>query len=97
MRKLLSIILILLMMLLAMAFTSLNLGAMTINLYFTRVDLPIGVAVFLFLLLGAMLGVIASSGLWLRQARTNRKLRRRLESCDKELATLRNLPVKDPS
>ncbi|OBS10481.1 LapA family protein [Acidihalobacter prosperus] len=97
MRKLFSIVLILLMMLLAVAFTSLNLGAMAINLYFIHVDLPIAVAIFLFLLLGAILGVMASSGLWLRQARTNRKLRRRLENCDKELASLRNLPVKDPS
>lgn len=95
MRKLLSIFLIIFLMLVAVGFTALNLGVISINLYFVHPNLPIAVAVFLFMLLGALLGVLASSGIWLRQANANRKLRRRLENCEKELASLRNLPVKD--
>lgn len=97
MRKLLSFLILLLLILVALAFTSLNLGVMPLNFYFAKFTLPIAVAVFLFMLLGALLGVIASSGIWFRMARANRKLRRRLDSCDRELASLRNLPVKDPS
>lgn len=95
MRRLLSIFLILILMLVAVAFTALNLGVISFNFYFIQPSLPIAVAVFLFILVGALLGVLASSGIWIRQVRTNRHLRHRLENCEKELASLRNLPVKD--
>lgn len=85
------------MMLVAMAFASLNLGSMTIHLYFTQFSVPIAAAVFILLLIGALLGVVASGGVWLRQAQANRRLRRRLENCDKELSNLRNIAIKDSS
>lgn len=95
MRKVLSIIFVLILMLFALAFTTLNLGVVALNFYFASLTLPIAVAVFLCVLIGAVLGGVVSSLLWMRKATELRRLRRKLAEREKELDSLRNLPLKD--
>lgn len=95
MRRVFSIIVVLFLMFIALAFTALNLGSMKLNLYFLDVTLPVAVAVFLFVLLGAVLGVVVSSGVWVRKANELRRLRRKLAERESELSSLRSLSIKD--
>lgn len=95
MRKLLSLIFVLLLVLLALVFTTLNLGVMVLNFYFATLTLPIAAAVFAFVLIGVLLGGLVSSLLWMRKAAELRRLRRKLNEREQELASLRNLPLKD--
>lgn len=95
MRRVLSIVVILLLMGVALAFTALNLGSIELQFYFFTLTLPIAVATFLFILIGAVLGVLASSTVWMRKANELRRLRRKLADMENELANLRRLPIKD--
>lgn len=95
MRKVLSFLLVLFLVLVALAFTTLNLGVMALNFYFLSVTLPIAVVVFLCILIGAILGGLVSGLLWMRKSAELRRLRRRLAEREKELDSLRNLPLKD--
>jgi lipopolysaccharide assembly protein A len=95
MRKVLSIIFVLILMFVALAFTTLNLGVVALNFYFISVTLPIAVAVFGLMLIGAVLGGVVSSLLWMSKTTELRRLRRKLAEREKELDSLRNLPLKD--
>lgn len=95
MRKVLSFLLVLFLMLVALAFTTLNLGVMALHFYFINISLPIAVVVFLCMLIGAILGGLASALLLMRKTAELRRLRRRLAERERELDSLRNLPLKD--
>ncbi len=76
-------------------FAILNSTSVDVDLYFLSFTTPLALLVVLSLLLGAVLGMIASAALFLSQKREILRLRRRNGSIEKELQNLRELPIKD--
>ena len=73
----------------------LNAQSVTLNLYLREFSLPVSVLVFLALVLGAVLGILASAGMVLRRQQEVRRLKRRLALSEEEVLNLRNIPIKD--
>lgn len=89
MRRAFWLLLALVLILFAAGFTVLNSGFMTLNLYFHELELPISVLVFVCVALGAVLGLIASSGTMVIRQSEARKLRKRISRLESELDVMR--------
>jgi putative membrane protein len=96
MSKLIYTILVLLVILLGIVFAILNADSVQLNYYFGSKQLPLSLAIVLSMLVGAILGVLASIGLILRSRRELAKLRKASEMAEKEIANLRAIPIKNP-
>jgi uncharacterized integral membrane protein len=89
MRRAFWLLLALVLILFAAGFTVLNSGFMTLNLYFYELELPISVLVFVCVALGAVLGLVASSGAMVMRQSEARKLRKRITRLESELDGMR--------
>lgn len=69
MRKIISIALVVLLLLAAVALSSLNAGAVEINLYWYQWSLPLGFLLLLFAVAGLMAGLFISAVWWLWPAK----------------------------
>ena len=95
MRRLLGLIAALLILLLGLSFTMLNAEPIQVDFYFGSAELPLSLCLVITLALGAVLGVLSSLGLLVRQRREVRRLRRQAGNTRKELTELRKLPIRD--
>lgn len=95
MKRILLVILFFVLVLLATAFTVLNAQSVTLDLYLREFAVPVSVLVFLTLIIGALLGMLASAGVILRRRQEIRRLKRRLALSEEEVLNLRNIPIKD--
>lgn len=76
------------------AFAVQNADPVTLNYYLGSVETPLSLALVGALGLGALLGVIASTGVIFGMKREISKLRRERKSTEKEIMNLRNIPIK---
>ena len=95
MARILLAILFLVLLILGLSFAVLNSASVPLNYYLGKVDLPLALVVVGSLALGAILGVLVSLGIVLRLKRQVRRLRRQVQTAEKEVANLRAIPLKD--
>lgn len=89
MKRVLSLLLILALVLFATGFTVLNSGFVPLNLYFYQLEAPISLLVFVCVALGAVLGLVASSGSLLRRRGEARRLKKTISRMETEMVGLR--------
>lgn len=95
MRRLLSLVVVLLVMVTGFAFHLRNGEFFEVDYYLGQVGLPFSVWLLIALSTGAICGILAALPLLLRARREISGLRRRLRISEQELANLRISPVKD--
>lgn len=95
MRRILYSLFIILLILIGIAFTVLNFGVVTLNLYFVQFDkVPLAVLVLIAALIGALLGVLVCAGALMKRQHELRGLRKKAERAEQEVQNLRNIPIK---
>ena len=95
MSKILYAIVIVLIALIGVIFAILNAESVQINYYFGSKETPLSLAIILSMLLGAILGLLASLGLILKSKREVSKFKRLADVAEKEIANLRAIPIKN--
>lgn len=95
MARILSLIFLLLVLVIGLAFAVLNAEPVQLHYYFGSQYVPLSLTLVLALIIGAILGVFASSGLVLRLKRENARLQKTIKMTEKEVVNLRTMPVKD--
>ncbi|MBI1423173.1 MAG: DUF1049 domain-containing protein [Gammaproteobacteria bacterium] len=95
MAKLIYTVFILVVILLGVIFAVLNAESVQLNYYFGSQLLPLSLAIVLSMMVGAILGVLASIKLILRSRREIVRLRKASEIAEKEIANLRAIPIKN--
>lgn len=96
MRRLVGLIFVLLLIGFGLSFALLNAEPVVLDYYLGEVSLPLSLVLTLALVLGAIIGLLAASGILIRQRREITRSRRRLGQMEKELGELRKLPLRDP-
>lgn len=89
MRRAIRLLLALALILFATGFTVLNSGSVPLDLYFYAIEAPISVLVFVCVALGALLGIIAASGAFIRRQAEVRRLKKRVSRLESEKRDLR--------
>ncbi len=85
----------LLLVVIGIAFAVLNAEAVEFNYYFSSREIPLSLILILAMFSGAVLGVLASTGVIIRLKRETSKLRKAAELAEKEIINLRAIPIKD--
>lgn len=93
--KLLFVLVISFAVLVAVMFTVLNSAEVSLDFYFTSVRFPLSLMLVITLVIGAVLGVIASLGMILKLKKENVKLKKDIKVVEQEVANLRRLPLRD--
>lgn len=88
-------IVLLLVLLFGLLFATLNSGTIQLNFYLGEVELPLAVTLVIALALGAVLGVASTVGIILRLRRQLGRARKELRNSQKELSSLRSMPIKE--
>ena len=95
MKRIIYLFLFLLLVIVGIAFAVLNADAVSLNYYFGTEQLPLSLILVVTMMIGALLGVIASSGLFMRHRRDIAKLKKAVELAEKEVNNLRAIPIRD--
>lgn len=95
MRRLIALVIAVLVVALGLSFAVLNADSAELNFYFGTLSMPISLWMVVALLVGAVLGVVSSVGLFFRQRRELARLRRQVADAEKELSELRKLPIRN--
>jgi putative membrane protein len=85
----------LIIIVLAIVFVALNSNHIELNYYTGKKTVYLPVLLFVTLVVGAILGILAMVPVWLRAKRERRRMRGRLRDAEQELKNLRNIPIKD--
>lgn len=93
--RLIGSLLILLVIILFVFFTSRNPGDIQIDYYLGVASVPVAVLIISSLFIGSVVGVLISLGLILKTKRNMAKLRRQMKATEEEVNNLRTLPIKD--
>lgn len=89
------LIVFLLLILLGLVFAVLNAESVTFNYYFGQFQIPLSGLVVVAVFVGAILGVIAMSGVVMKARREAAKSRKHAELAEKEINNLRSIPIKN--
>jgi len=95
MTRIISLIFFLVVLLLGLFFGVLNAEEAMLDYYWGKVQLPLSIIMVLSLVVGAVLGVMASMVVMLRLKHQISKLRKDVRNTKKEVANLRSIPLKD--
>jgi putative membrane protein len=95
MSKLIYTVIVLAVILFGIIFAILNAENVQLNYYFGSKQLPLSLAIVLSMIIGAILGVLASINLILRSRKEIARLRKASEIAEKEIANLRAIPIKN--
>jgi len=95
MRRILTLFAMLVVVVVGILFAVLNAEPVVLNYYFGSRAMPLSLVLVLAMLVGAVLGVLACSGILLRQRHALHKLRRAAELAEKEVENLRAIPIRD--
>ena len=93
--KLLGIVIITLIALLVVLFTVLNAEPVVLNFYYTKTTYPLSLVIVVVLIVGAVMGVMASVREIIRLKRDNARLKKEIALTEQEVANLRRLPLRD--
>ena len=97
MRRIMTIILFVIVLMLGAGFSAINLTPVDINYYLGVLSLPLSMVIIAAIILGTLLGALALSTSILRLRYENRRLRKKLLSSEQEINSLRVLPITDAS
>ncbi len=97
MRRIMTIILFVIVLMLGAGFSAINLTPVDINYYLGVLSLPLSIVIIAAIILGTILGALALSISILRLRYENRRLRKKLISSEQEIDSLRILPITDAS
>lgn len=95
MKRIISYTVLLVIVLLGILFAVLNAETVKFDFYFGSTEQPLSLIIIVTLILGSLLGILASFGLIVRSRREAARLRRAAELAEKEVANLRAIPIKD--
>ena len=95
MSKLIYTVLVLAVILFGIIFAVLNADNVQLNYYFGSKQLPLSLAIVMSMVVGAILGVLASIKLILRTRREMSRLRKASAMAEKEITNLRAIPIKN--
>jgi len=95
MLRLLNIILLIILIVLGLSFAVLNADPVALNYYFGYRDVPLSMIVVVALATGAVIGVLVSMGILLRQKQQTFRLRRQLKQAEKSAASVSVLSVRE--
>ena len=93
--RIIYLILIMLLVIFGIVFAVLNAEPVKLNYYFGSSDVPLSLTLVLAMVVGAVLGVLASASLIISSKREATKLRKSVEVAEKEVANLRAIPLRD--
>jgi len=79
----------------AIILTWVNTAPVELNYLLGTVKVPLPVAIWAAISFGAILGLLASLGAYLRIRKENARLKRSVKLAETEVTNLRNLPIKD--
>lgn len=96
MKHVLIVITLLLLAVIGSVLAYLNADGVTFNFYFSSIELPLAVLLFLALTAGALAGVLVSLGMVWHYRRERKRLSQRLKVCEQEIKNLRDIPIKGP-
>ena len=89
------ILLIVLLVITGLIFAVLNAEPVQLNYYFASKAVPLSLVLLLAIIIGAVLGILASASLILTNKRQIASLRKSVELAEKEIANLRAIPIRD--
>lgn len=95
MKRFLAIVVILFVSFIGLAFAVLNAESVEVKYYLGTVSLPLALLLVITLLIGAVMGGLASIGYLLHQRQESSRLRKKLSLVETELKNLREIPIKD--
>jgi putative membrane protein len=95
MKRLLTFIFLLLIIVIGLSFTVLNAGEVELNYYFGTISLPLAAVVLAAIMLGSLLGILATLSLVFAVKAKNVTLQRKVGLIEKEIKNLREIPIKD--
>ena len=85
----------LILLIIGILFAVLNAEPVTLHYYFGENQLPLSLVIISSIIIGALLGIVASAVIILKLKRDNARLRKTSEASEKELKNLRPMPLKD--
>lgn len=85
----------LLVIIFGVVFAVLNATDVQLNYYLGSIELPLSLVLVLAMIVGALLGILASLSFIIGSRRSATKLKRSVEIAEKEIVNLRNIPIKD--
>jgi len=95
MLRLLNILLLITLIVLGLSFAVLNADPVPLNYYFGYREIPLSMIVVVALATGAVIGVLVSMGILLRQKQQMFRLRRQLKQAEKSAASSSILPARE--
>lgn len=95
MLKIIYIAVIVLLVITGLVFAVLNAEPVQFNYYFDSLSIPLSLSLLAAMIVGAILGVLASAGVILRHKREVLRLRKAVDIAEKEVNNLRSLPLRD--
>lgn len=95
MKRIILLVIALIIILIGLSFALVNAENVKLNFYIGSFEAPLSLVVVLSMVVGAVIGVLASLGMVLRHKREIHRLKRSVKMTEKELENLRALPLKD--
>lgn len=95
MSRLVSLVLLLSLVLLGLAFAVINAKPVELNYFLATREVPLAMTLVLTLAFGALIGFFFSLGMVIRLKRETLRLRRQIQIAEQEVVNLRNIPIKD--
>lgn len=95
MKRLVSFIFLLLVIIVGILFAVLNAEKVAFNYYFGQTDIELSKILVITLAIGALLGIAASMGMLFRARREIARIRKTAALAEKEITNLRSIPIKD--
>jgi putative membrane protein len=89
------LIIFLILVIFGIVFAVLNAEPVELNYYFGSKEVALSLILVLAMIVGAILGVIASASMIINNRREVVKLRKSVELAEKEVANLRAIPIRD--
>lgn len=95
MKRIISSILILLLVLAGILFAVLNSQNVQLNYYFGSKDIALSLLLIIAIIFGTILGILVSAGHLLRTRHDISRLKKNIQLAEKEVSNLRTIPIKD--
>ena len=95
MSRLVSLVLLLSLVLVGLAFAVVNSKPVELNYFLATREVPLAMTLVLTLAFGALIGLFFSLGMVIRLKRETLRLRRQMQIAEQEVVNLRNIPIKD--
>lgn len=95
MRRIMTIILFIIVLVLGAGFSAINLTLVDVNYYLGVLSLPLSMVIMIAIVLGTLLGVLILSTRILQLRYENHRLRKKLTVSEQEIDSLRILPITD--